>query len=116
MKKTLTLILALGMVCFLAFGSVAAEKKAVKKAETVKINGIVVSIDAAAKTLAIKEKAGDITITVNDKTVIESGKHQKTLADITAGTKVRVKYTVVDAAKIAEKIKIETAKTAAPAK
>ena len=116
MKKPLTLILALGMVCFLAFGAVAAEKKAVKTAETVRIEGTVVSVDAAAKTLIIKEKAGDITITVNDKTVIKSGTYKKTLADIIAGTKVMVKYTVVDAAKIAEKIKIEDVKINAPTK
>jgi len=116
MKKALTLILALGMVCFLAFGAVAAEKKAVKKAETVKIEGTVVSVNVAAKTLIIKEKTGDITITVNDKTVIKRKKHKKTLADITAGNKVMVTYTVADAAKIAEKIKIKDAKTDAPTK
>jgi hypothetical protein len=116
MKKTLTLLLALGMVCFLAFGAVAAEKKTVKKAEIVKIDGTVVSVDAATKTLIIKENAGNITITVNDKTVIKSGKHNKTFADITPGAKVMVKYTVVDATKIAKKIKIEAAKAAAPAK
>ena len=117
MKKTLTLILALGMVCFLAFGAAAAEKKIVKKhAETFQVAGTVVSVNAAAKTLVIKEKTGDITVTVNNRTIIESGNRQKKFADINAGAEVIVKYAVVDAVKIAKIIIIEAAKTAVPAK
>jgi hypothetical protein len=122
MKKAIVYVLAMTLVFAFASLTVAAEKK--EAAPAVKtayhhITGDVVSVDAAANTIVVKEKKGDITVMVNDKTVIMSGKDKKTLADIKAGEVATVKYTEADGKKTAAHVEIKPAhaakKPAAPA-
>jgi len=135
MKKIIALIVAVLFVFAVASVSFAAEEKkaapapakkeaapAEKKmdkkaaAKVMQVTGEVAAVDAAAKTITVKGKKGDVVIAVDDKT----------LADVKAGDKVTAKYTTADgkntakavkkaAAKKSEK-KAEPKKEAAPAK
>ncbi|MBN2188012.1 MAG: hypothetical protein JW699_01055 [Chitinispirillaceae bacterium] len=92
----------------------AAPAKPVQKKNFVKkVTGPVVSVDAAADVLIVKGRKGEDTLAVNDKTVIKAGGNTVTLADIKAGSKVKVQYKIVEEVKIAARI---TEVPAAPAK
>ena len=136
MKKIIALIVAVLFVFAVASISLAAEEKkmepakkeaapakakAEKKvaAKVMQVTGEVAAVDAAAKTITVKGKKGDVVIAVDDKT----------LADVKAGDKVTAKYTTADgkntakAVKVAKKAekkavekKAEPKKEAAPAK
>ena len=135
MKKTIAFVLALTALFAFTSLTFAADKKetaapatatatkaaaapAVKPARH-QVTGNVVSVDAAANTVVVKGKKGDVTVMVNDKTKIMSGKEKKTLADIKAGDKVMAKYTEADGKNTAVQIEIRPATTvkqpAAPA-
>ena len=99
----------------------AAEKKAEKKApaKVKQVTGEVAAVDAAAKTLTIKGKKGDVAITADDKTTVKVGKEKKALADVKAGDKATVKYAETDGKNVAKSIVVTPAKAkkeAAPAK
>ena len=131
MKKSIALILALTVMFAFASLTIAAEKKeaaapAAKEAAAPamkmarhQVTGDVVSVDAAANTVVVKGKKGDVTVMVNDKTKIMSGKEKKTLADVKAGEKALVLYTEADGKNTAAHIEINPApavkKPAAPA-
>ena len=87
------------------------EKKAVKKAAAKQITGEVTAVDAKANTITVKSKKAEVTVTVDDKTkFMPKG---KTMADVTAGGKVMVKYTEAEGKNTAKSVKIEAAKKAA---
>lgn len=108
MKKIIALIVAVLFVFAVGSVSFAADKaapaaekkaepaKAEKKvaAKIVQVTGEVAAVDAAAKTITVKGKKGDVVITVDDKT----------LADIKAGDKVTVKYATADGKNTAKKV------------
>lgn len=81
-----------------------AEKKAPAKVKLV--NGEVVAVDAAAKTLTIKGKKGDVALSVDEKAAAK-------LADVKVGDKATVKYKELDGKNVASSI---TAKKAAAKK
>jgi ribosomal protein S1 len=81
-----------------------AEKKAPAKVK--QVTGEVVAVDAAAKTLTIKGKKGDVALSVDDKAAAK-------LADIKVGDKATVKYKEMDGKNVASSI---TAKKAAAKK
>ena len=105
----------------------APAKPAPKKNFVKNVTGPVIAVDAAANIVIVKGRKGEDTLTVNDKTVIKAGEKAVTLADIKAGSKVKVQYKVVEGVKIASRIsdipaapagpkaKEETASPAAPA-
>jgi len=64
-------------------------------AKVVQVTGEVAAVDAAAKTITVKGKKGDVVITVEDKT----------LADVKAGDKVTAKYTTADNKNTAKSVK-----------
>jgi len=125
MKKIIALIVAVLFVFAVASISLAAEEKkmepakkeaapakakAEKKvaAKVMQVTGEVAAVDAAAKTITVKGKKGDVVISVDDKT----------LADVKAGDKVTAKYTTADGKNTAKSVikKTAAAKKAAPAK
>lgn len=137
MKKLVIFLLSIALIVTFAGLSMAQEKKPAepaKKAESAKkaekekpakvlrITGEVKAVDAAAKTITIvkkvKDKMVETVVTVDDKTAITLGKEKKTLADVKAGDKVTVKYTVVDKKNVAKSVAIAAAppKKAEPAK
>ncbi len=110
MKKVLSVIMATVMAFAFATVSFAAEKPAeAPKAEATKaaktkvrhVTGEVVSVDAAAKTLTVKGRKGDVVISADDKM----------LAEVQTGERVTVKYSEKDGKNVAKKIKKAAAKT-----
>jgi len=94
----------------------AAPKAAAAK--TMSVSGVVVSTDAIANTLVVKDKKGESTISVAPTSKIMQGKKELKLADIAKDQKVTVKYTEENGAKTAASIKVSAAapaKKAAPA-
>ncbi len=123
MKRAIALIVAMLFVLSVAVFAVAAEKKeaapmekkeaapAEKKApaKVKQVTGEVTAVDAAAKTLTVKGKAGDVALTADDKTTVKVGKEKKTLADVKVGDKVTVRYAEMDGKNIAKSIIIKAA-------
>ncbi|MBI5676275.1 MAG: hypothetical protein HZC48_10700 [Nitrospirae bacterium] len=128
MKKSIAFMIALTIVFVFASLTVAVENKetaapaaaapAVKPAHR-QVTGDVVSVNAAANTVVVKGKKGDVMLMVNDKTKVMIGNEKKALADIKAGDKVVVRYTEADGKNTAKRIDLVLApaakKPAAPA-
>lgn len=118
MKKAIAIIVSALFVLSVAGLSFAAEQKAAPAAEkkapakVQQVNGEVGAVDAAAKTLTVKGKTGDVALTIDDKTSVKVGNEKKALADVKAGNKVTVKYTEMNGKNVAKSIAV----TAAPAK
>jgi Cu/Ag efflux protein CusF len=122
MKKVIAIIVSLLFVLSVAGFCFAAEK-AVEKKETatargeksvekapVKVKyviGEVKAVDATAGTLTVKSKKQEVSLSTDSKTIIRMGKEKKTLADITSGEKVKVRYTEVDGKNMAKSIAIK---------
>ena len=117
MKKALALIISVLFVFAVASLSFAAEEKKMEQGAMEKmtptkvkqVTGAVAAVDAKAKTITVKAKKGDVTAMVDDKTKIMMGKDVKTLADIKAGDKVKVKYSETDGKMMAKSIAIKPA-------
>jgi hypothetical protein len=83
------------------------EKKAPTKVK--QVTGAVAAVEAKTKTITVKGKKGDVTAMVDDKTKIMMGKVVKTLADVKAGDKVKLKYSETDGKMTAKSIAIKPA-------
>jgi uncharacterized protein YxeA len=105
MKKVIVLIVSVLFVLSVAGFCFAADQmatpeatpmKAEKKAPTKvhQVTGEVVAVDAAAKTLTVKAKKGEVALSVEDKAAAK-------LADVKVGDKVAVKYKEMDGKKVA---------------
>lgn len=126
MKKVIALLVAMLFALSVAGLAIAAEKKEAAPAEkkeaapaqekapvkVKQVTGEVTAIDAAAKTLTVKGKAGEVALTADDKTTVKIGKEKKALADVKVGDKATVKYTEMDGKNVAKSIIVK----AAPAK
>jgi len=122
MKKAIALIVSLLFVFAVAGLSIAQEKKEAapapakeeKKMDEKKhakksghyIHGEVTAVDAAANTLTVKGKKGEVTLTIDDKTKFHKG---KTLADVKVGDKLSVKYAETDGQMVAKSIMMKKA-------
>lgn len=132
MKRVIALTVAMLFVLSVAGLAIAAEKKEAtpmekkeaapveKKAhaKVKQVTGEVTAVDATAKTLTVKGKAGDVALTADDKTTVKVGKEKKALADVKVGDKVTVRYAEMDGKNIAKSIIVKAApaekKEAAP--
>jgi len=117
MKKVIALVVSVLFVLSVAGLSFAAEKAAApagKKApaKVKAVSGEVVAVDAAAKTITVKGKKGEVALTADDTTTVKVGKEKKTLADVKVGDKATVKYTEAEGKNVAKSI----VAAAAPAK
>jgi len=124
MKKVISIVVSLLFVFAMSAASFAAEKaaankeaapmekaeKASKKAAHKQVTGEVASVDAAAKTITVKGKKGEVTVSVDEKTKIMEGKAKKTLEDVKAGAKVTVKYTEAEGKNTAKSVMMKAAK------
>jgi Cu/Ag efflux protein CusF len=90
MKKVFSIVLSILLVISIAGMAVAKEKVKVKQ-----ITGEVAAVDAAAKTLVVKGKKTEVTVTADEKALV----------DIKAGDKVVVKYTEQDGKNVAKSVK-----------
>lgn len=84
-----------------------AQEKAPAKVK--QVTGEVTAIDAAAKTLTVKGKAGEVALTADDKTTVKIGKEKKALADVKVGDKATVKYNEMDGKNVAKSIIVKPA-------
>jgi Cu/Ag efflux protein CusF len=91
----------------------AAEKPAAaKKGKLSTVKGEVLEIDSAANTLKIKETSKksqenrEVTVNINDRTMITAGKTKKSLADVKEGDKVLARVTEEDGKMTARSIRI----------
>ena len=99
MKKALAIIVSLVFVLSVAGLSFAKEKRHATKA--MHVTGEVTAVDAAANTLTIEGKKGEVMLTITDKTKFAKG---KTLADVKVGDKLTVKYSEKDGNMMAWKV------------
>jgi type 1 fimbria pilin len=99
MKKALAIIVSLVFVLSVAGLSFAKEKKHATKA--MHVTGEVTAVDAAANTLTIKGKEGEVVLTTTDKTKFAEG---KTLADVKVGDTLTAKYSEKDGKMMAWKV------------
>lgn len=87
-RKLTALMLVFGLVLF--FGGVTYAAKAAK---AMKVSGEVTAVDATAKTVTVKDKAGkEVILQIVDSTTIKLGKEAKKLEDIKSGGKVNATY------------------------
>ncbi len=99
MKKALAIIVSLIFVLSVGGLSFAKEKKHSTKA--MHVTGEVTAVDAAANTLTIKGKQGEVVLTTTDKTKFAEG---KSLADVKVGDKLTAKYSEKDGNMMAWKV------------
>ena len=93
----------------------AAAPAKTKPAPGMKIRGIVVSVDAVAGTLTVKNKKGDETISVPATAAIHVGKAEAKLADITTDSHVEVTFKNENGKPVASSVRVMPMK-AMPAK
>ena len=120
MKKfllPLALVLVAGVAVAQAADTKSAEKAPAKAAsakaatKTHVVEGEVVSADATAKTITLKEKDKDTTFTLAEKAKVMIHGKAGSLDELKAGDHVTVRYTEKDGAEIAQEV--STAKTPA---
>jgi hypothetical protein len=99
MKKALVIIVSVLIVLSVARFSFAEEKK--HRTKAMLVSGEVTAVDAAANTLTIKGKKGEVVLTTADKTKFAEG---KTLADVKVGDKLSAKYSEKDGKMMAWKV------------
>jgi uncharacterized protein YxeA len=121
MKKAIVLIVSLLFALSVAGLSFAQEKKEaapapVKEEQKMEkhhakkdrhyVHGEVTAVDAAANTLTVKGKKGEVTLTITDKTRFH---REKTLADVKVGDRLTAKYAETDGKMVAKSIKTKKA-------
>ncbi len=99
MKKALAIIVSVLIVLSVVGLSFANDKKHSTKG--MYVSGEVTAVDAAANTLTIKGKKGEVMLTTTDKTKFAEG---KTLADVKVGDKLSAKYSEKDGNMMAWKV------------
>jgi hypothetical protein len=127
MKKTILFIVMLTLVVFASgvmaqqtpaqkpAGAAPTAPEAAKPAKVQKFFGAVSSIDAAAKTVVVKNKKSEKTFTVGDKTKITKGGKEMALADLKEKMNVSVSYEIEADKAMATAIKISVPKASAKA-
>jgi hypothetical protein len=120
MKKMILLVTLLTLVAF-ASGVMAQQKPAPapapapaapakeEKPKIEKLTGVVEKIDEMAKAVVVKDKKGEKTFAVDDKTKITKGGKDMPFAELKKGTNVSVEYK-----KDGEKLVAVAIKAAAP--
>jgi len=99
MKKVFVIIVSLIFVLSFVGLSFAKEKKHSTKA--MHVTGEVTAVDAAANTLTITGKKGEVVLTITDKTKFAEG---KSLVDVKIGDKLTAKYSEKDGNMMAWKV------------
>ncbi len=97
MKKALVIIVSLVFVLSIV-GLSFAKEHAMK---AMHVSGEVTAVDAAANTLTISGKKGEVVLTITDKTKFAEG---KTLVDVKIGDKLSAKYSEKDGKMMAWKV------------
>jgi len=122
LKKGLAALLAAVFMTGLAGVALADEKKAEDKAQTEKAtdshakmrarNAAGTVKTAAADSLVVAAKKGDLTFGVDDKTMIKKGGKAITASDIKPGDSVHVRYMEHDGKMVAQSVTVKGGGTA----
>ena len=115
MKKAIAIVLSVMFVFALTTVTFAAEKKMssdmmnrkVMKTGRMSISGVITAIDAKANTVTVKNTKREVTVSLDDKTLIKAGKEKKTLAELKTGDKVHVSYREADGKSVAKRIALK---------
>ena len=114
MKKAIAVVISILFVLsfagptFARMGMSRAMQSSVKDTE-----GEIQAIDQKAKTVTVKGMRGLVTVTVDEKTVVKSGKDMKSFADLKIGDKVVVTFEADEGKNMAKTISVSP--PAAPA-
>ncbi len=103
MRKSVVVGMALLFACAVVSLAVAAEKKSTKTASH-HVTGEVVSVDATAKTITVKEKDKDNTFTLAENAKVMIHGKAGSLDALKAGDHVSVRYTEKDGSQIAQEV------------
>jgi len=91
--------------------------KAAQKSVEKVLAGVIVKINQEKKTISVKVKSGDYSISIDEKTVLRSRENQISFADLKKGDQVHIDYEKLSTGeRMAVKVIDATAKTIAPAK
>lgn len=121
MKKGLAVLLAAALMTGLAGVALADEKKADDKAQTEKAadharmraKGATGTVKtAAADSLVVAGKKGEMTFGLDDKTMIKKGGKAVTATDIKPGDSVHVRYMEHDGKMVAQSVTVRAGGTA----
>lgn len=122
MRHTRTVfVLVVGALCTLGSSGHALaashqateqEKKAEKPAAPAARRhvGTVKAVDAAAGTLTVSEKDGEVTVSVGEKTAIKKGQKNVRLNDLKAGDEVIIRYVTEDGKDVARSVTVKAKK------
>jgi Cu/Ag efflux protein CusF len=105
MRKSVALGMAVLFACAVASFAVATEKRSSKPASR-HATGEIVSVDATAKTLTVKEKDKDMTFTIADSAKVMIHGKAGSLDQLKAGDHVSVRFTEKDGASIAQNVSV----------
>jgi transcription antitermination factor NusG len=87
------------------------ESKTDKKVRSTRVFGEVTGVDTQAKTIKVKTKKEEVTLSVSDKTKIMSGRTKKELAEIKSGDRITAAVNLMEnGAMIARFIRVSTPK------
>jgi len=122
MKKAILLVTLLALVAFIS-GAMAQQKPApapapapaapAKEVKIEKFTGAVEKVDEMAKAVVVKDKKGEKTFVVDDKTKITKGGKDVPLAELKKGMNVSVEYKKDGEKLVAAAIKAAEPKAAA---
>ncbi len=100
------LAVAVAVLFLVAFTSPALAKVTLHS-----LKGEITSVDTTAKTLSVKEKKGEATISTDEMTKFTMGKEKKAFDDLKTGEKVKVSYHKENGKLVANKIVIKGSHT-----
>ena len=115
MKKIIVCIVSLLFLLSVAGLSFAAEKETVPAPAKVEkktpgvhgkhVLGKVTAVDATAKTITVKSRKGEVTLSIDDKTKFSKN---KTISDVKVGDWMFAKYKEIDGNLVASKVRART--------
>lgn len=88
----------------------AESRERVAEERSRRITGVITQVDAQAKTVTVKTKKEEATLTLSDTTKIVSGKEEKKFSDLKSGDIVTALAKEENGKMIAESIRISTSK------
>jgi Cu/Ag efflux protein CusF len=111
MKKALFAVVAVAVAASFALPAFAEKEAKSEKSKSLHFVGEVAAVDAAAKTVTIKNQAGDSKTFAADKAKVATAEKKKDadLADLKVGDKVSVSYTEDGGKNVASKIGVPAA-------
>jgi ABC-type Fe3+-hydroxamate transport system substrate-binding protein len=106
MKKLFALLTVFVFVGFIGIGFATAKTAKAAKVKHEVMTGNVVSVDALANKVVVKDAKGEETIVASANTKVELGGKPAKIAELQTGEKVTVMYAMKGGKKVATDIKV----------